>query len=53
MIPNFSVSDTLTVSQITMRGVGSGEDRGFETPVATFKDGVYMPRNRQDAVTLF
>ena len=29
MIPNFTVSDTLTVSQITMRGVGSGEDQGF------------------------
>ena len=53
MIPNFTVSDTLTVSQITMRGVGSGEDRGFETPVATFKDGVYMPRNRQTRSPFF
>src|SRR5210317_2146983 len=46
-IPNFTVGDTLTVSQITMRGVGSGEDRGFETPIATFKEGVYLPRSRQ------
>lgn len=53
MIPNFTVSDALTVSQITMRGVGSGEDRGFETPVATFKDGVYMPRNRQSRSPFF
>ena len=53
MIPNFTVSDTLTVSQITMRGVGSGEDRGFETPIATFKDGVYLPRNRQSRSPFF
>jgi len=52
-IPNFTVGDTLTVSQITMRGVGSGEDRGFETPIATFKDGVYLPRSRQTRSPFF
>lgn len=52
-VPNFTVGDTLTVSQITMRGVGSGEDRGFETPIATFKDGVYLPRSRQTRSPFF
>jgi outer membrane receptor protein involved in Fe transport len=52
-VPNFTVGDTLTVSQITMRGVGSGEDRGFETPISTFKDGVYMPRSRQTRSPFF
>ncbi|MEP1473016.1 MAG: TonB-dependent receptor [Halieaceae bacterium] len=52
-VPNFTVGDSLTVSSITMRGIGSGEDRGFETPVATFKDGIYMPRNRQTRSPFF
>jgi outer membrane receptor protein involved in Fe transport len=52
-VPNFTVGDTLIVNQITMRGVGSGEDRGFETPVATFKDGIYLPRSRQTRSPFF
>ncbi|MFK7734085.1 MAG: TonB-dependent receptor, partial [Pseudomonadales bacterium] len=52
-VPNFSVSDSLTVSQITMRGVGSGEDRGFEQSVSTYKDGVYLPRSRQSRSPFF
>ena len=52
-IPNFSVSDSLIVNQITMRGVGSGEDRGFEQSVSTFKDGVYLPRSRQTRSPFF
>ncbi|NIQ94363.1 MAG: TonB-dependent receptor plug domain-containing protein [Desulfuromonadales bacterium] len=52
-VPNYSVGDTLTVSQITMRGLGSGEDRGFETPVSTFKDGIYLPRARQTRSPFF
>ena len=52
-IPNFTVSDSLIVNQITMRGVGSGEDRGFEQSVSTFKDGVYLPRSRQTRSPFF
>ncbi len=53
MIPNFTVGDTLIVNQITMRGVGSGEDRGFEQSVSMFKDGVYLPRSRQTRSPFF
>lgn len=52
-IPNFTVGDTLIVNQITMRGIGSGEDRGFEQSVSTFKDGVYLPRSRQSRSPFF
>jgi outer membrane receptor protein involved in Fe transport len=27
--PSFTVGDTMIVNQITMRGIGSGEDRGL------------------------
>ena len=52
-VPNFFVGDSLIVNNMTMRGIGSGEDRGFETPVSTFKDGIYMPRNRQTRSPFF
>ncbi len=52
-VPNLFVGDSLIVNNITMRGIGSGEDRGFETPVSTFKDGIYMPRNRQSRSPFF
>jgi iron complex outermembrane receptor protein len=53
MVPNFTVSDGLIINQITMRGLGSGEDRGFDTPVSTFKNGIYMARNRQTRSPFF
>jgi outer membrane receptor protein involved in Fe transport len=53
IVPNFTMGDTLTVSQITMRGVGSGEDRGFEQSVSMFKDGIYLPRSRQTRSPFF
>jgi outer membrane receptor protein involved in Fe transport len=46
-IPNFSIGDGLTTNLITMRGIGSGEDRSFEQSVSMFVDGIYMPRSRQ------
>ena len=36
-VPNFTVGDTLIVNQITMRGVGSGEDRGFDPSMKVAK----------------
>ena len=52
-IPNFSIGDGLTTNLITMRGVGSGEDRSFEQSVSMFVDGIYMPRSRQTRTPFF
>jgi outer membrane receptor protein involved in Fe transport len=53
MIPNFSIGDGVTTNLITMRGMGSGEDRSFEQSVSMFVDGIYMPRSRQTRTPFF
>ena len=45
--PNFTVSTGLTATNVSMRGLGSGQERSFEQAVGMFIDGQYMPRNRQ------
>lgn len=46
-VPNFSVGEGISGTKVTMRGMGSGENRSFEQSVGMFIDGVYMPRSRQ------
>jgi len=46
-IPNFSVGEGIATTKVVMRGMGSGDNRGFEQSVGMFIDGVYMPRSRQ------
>ena len=46
-VPNFVVTEGITANTITIRGVGTGQERSFEQAVAMFIDGVYMPRSRQ------
>jgi outer membrane receptor protein involved in Fe transport len=45
-MPNVSVSESAGASQIFIRGVGSGNNFGFEQSVGTFIDGVYFGRAR-------
>jgi outer membrane receptor protein involved in Fe transport len=52
-IPNFSIGDGVTTNLVTMRGMGSGEDRSFEQSVSMFVDGIYMPRSRQTRTPFF
>lgn len=52
-IPNFFIGDGVTNNLITMRGMGSGEDRSFEQSVSMFVDGIYMPRSRQTRTPFF
>ncbi|MEJ2129756.1 MAG: TonB-dependent receptor [Woeseiaceae bacterium] len=52
-MPNFSIGDGVTNNLITIRGVGSGEDRSFEQSVSLFHDGIYMPRSRQTRTPFF
>jgi iron complex outermembrane receptor protein len=47
VVPNLIVTDAITSGTVAIRGIGSGQDRGFEQAVALYVDGVYMPRSRQ------
>ncbi len=44
IVPNVTVAVTPTVSFIFFRGLGSGLNRGFETSVGVFNDGMYLGR---------
>ena len=46
-MPSFQVGDSLLTTSISMRGMGSQPERGFEQSVGMFIDGIYMPRSRQ------
>ena len=44
VVPNVQIQATPTVSFIFFRGMGSGLNRGFETSVGVFEDGMYLGR---------
>lgn len=45
--PNLRIADTSVTTNVYMRGIGSGQDRGFEQAVGLFIDGIYMGRSKQ------
>ncbi|MFK7888514.1 MAG: TonB-dependent receptor [Gammaproteobacteria bacterium] len=52
-IANLHVGQGLTADVITMRGLGTGQDRSFEQSVGMFIDGQYLPRSRQYQAPFF
>ena len=46
-VPNLHIANASVNTNIYMRGVGSGNNRGFEQSVGMYIDGVYMGRGRQ------
>lgn len=46
-VPNLTIHKTPDSSKIYIRGLGSGENKGFEQSVGLFIDGVYGGRARQ------
>ncbi len=52
-LPNVKITPGPLVDQINVRGVGSGQNAGFEQSVATFLDGVYRARSRATRAALF
>ncbi len=52
-LPNLTIADTAVTTNIYMRGIGSGLDRGFEQSVGLFVDGVYMGRSKQYRAPMF
>jgi len=47
LIPNFQVGDGLLSTVVSMRGMSSQPERGFDQSVGMFIDGIYKPRSRQ------
>jgi outer membrane receptor protein involved in Fe transport len=52
-VSNVKITTGSLVNSINIRGVGSGENPGFEQAVATFADGVYRSRSRTTMAALF
>jgi outer membrane receptor protein involved in Fe transport len=52
-VGNLFVGQGLTADVITMRGLGTGQDRSFEQSVGMFIDGQYLPRSRQYQAPFF
>jgi len=46
-VPNFQVGDGLLSTVVSMRGMSSQPERGFDQSVGMFIDGIYKPRSRQ------
>jgi iron complex outermembrane recepter protein len=46
-VPNLSITEGSQTTAITMRGLGSGINQGFEQSVGMFIDGIYAGRDRQ------
>ncbi|MPT47125.1 MAG: TonB-dependent receptor [Sphingobium sp.] len=52
-VGNVKITKGAQVNSINVRGVGSGENAGFEQAVATFADGVYRSRSKSTFAALF
>ena len=46
-VPSLHIADAPVSTNIYMRGIGSGNNRGFEQSVGMYLDGVYLGRGRQ------
>jgi len=46
-VPNLKVTEGGLVPQLYIRGVGSGQNQGFEQSVGTYSDGIYAGRSLQ------
>jgi iron complex outermembrane recepter protein len=51
-LANVKITTGTLTNPIYIRGIGSGNNSGFEQSVATFADGVYRPRSRSTNAAL-
>ena len=49
-IPNLQVTETGIGTNLSIRGIGSGENQGFEQSVGTYVDGIYHGRAQQSRI---
>ncbi|MFM5924212.1 MAG: TonB-dependent receptor [Novosphingobium sp.] len=52
-VPAFNVSESASGNRITLRGISSGTNRGFEQSVGMFVDGIYTGRAAQFSSPFF
>jgi iron complex outermembrane receptor protein len=52
-VPNFSINETGTATNITVRGISSGINPGFEQSVGMYNDGVFYGRDQLARAPLF
>ena len=52
-VPNFSINETGVSNTITIRGISSGLNPGFEQSVGMYNDGVFYGRDQLARVPLF
>jgi len=46
-VPGLQIGRAAQTSNVSIRGVGSGINKGFEQSVGMYVDGIYQPRSRQ------
>lgn len=49
-IPNLQITETGIGTNLSIRGIGSGENQGFEQSVGTYVDGIYHGRAQQSRI---
>lgn len=49
-VPNLTVTETGIGTNLSIRGIGSGENQGFEQSVGTYVDGIYRGRAQQSRI---
>lgn len=52
-VPSFTVAESASGNRITLRGISSGTNRGFEQSVGMFVDGIYTGRAAQFSSPFF
>lgn len=52
-VPGLSMSETANNSNISIRGIFSGANQGFEQSVGTYVDGIYHGRSQQTRAPFF
>lgn len=52
-IPNFKMTEVGITTSIYIRGIGSGENQGFEQSVGLYIDGIHYGRAKQTLAPLF
>lgn len=45
-VPNLKITQTAIANRIAIRGIGSGDNKGFEQSVGLFVDGIYYGRDQ-------
>ena len=51
-VPNLKITQTAIAKRIALRGIASGDNKGFEQSVAMFVDGVYYGRDQLSRLPL-